>query len=72
MKSGIGYILVLVGIGIAGIGLYCLWEAHFSGKPFGFFVDMTKVTIFYSIWTAVGLAVLFGGVKLAKSSTKAN
>ena len=71
MKSTFGYVLILIGLGVAGFGAYMLWAIFFDlrealaaelyGKP-------TVITIIL-ILTAVGLGILFGGIKLSKPKT---
>jgi hypothetical protein len=74
MKSGIGYILILVGLGLAGFGAYALWAIFFDFRTAlgAELYGKSKFLTVYSIWTAVGIGILFGGVKLVKSAKKAN
>lgn len=74
MKSGIGYILILVGLGLAGFGAYALWAINFDFRTAlgAELYGKSKFLIVYSIWTTVGIGILFGGVKLVKSVKKDN
>ena len=74
MKSGIGYILILVGLGLAGSGTVALWQILFTteGALASGLVGKSELVTFYSIWLAVGIGILFGGVKLVKSAKKVN
>lgn len=71
MKSTFGYVLILIGLGVAGFGAYALWAIFFDFQTAlgAAFYGKSKFLTIYSIWTAVGVAILFGGIKLSKSKT---